>query len=123
IAQAKIRRHVDDLQAVRKLGDLGMGGAVRQPAKDDVDIVPVHLVRGDELGQIEAGEMWENLSEALPGMSLGDYRCDLDPGMQRGEPDHIGAGVAGGAEHRGSDWLCCSHDESLEDASPERGLA
>ena len=27
------------------LRDLAMGGAMRQPAEDDVDLVPIHLVR------------------------------------------------------------------------------
>ena len=82
-----------------------MGGAVRQPAKGDVDLVPVDLVGGDELGQVEAGKMREDLGEALAGVTLGDQRGDLKRRMQRGEPDQVGAGIAARAEHGGSDWF------------------
>ncbi len=53
--------------------------------------------------------MREDLREALPGMALGDQRGDLDGGMKRGKPDHVGAGIAGGAEHGGSDGLGLGH--------------
>ena len=78
IAQAEIGRHVDDLDALRELGDLGVRRAVRQAAEDDVDLVPVDLVGGDERRRIEAGEMREDLRQGLPGMALGDQRGDLD---------------------------------------------
>ena len=57
-----------------------MGGAVRQPAKGDIDFAPVDLVRGDERRQIEAGKMRKDLRQGLAGMALGDQRGDLDGG-------------------------------------------
>ena len=107
IAQSEIRRHVDDFDAFRELGDLAMSGAVRQPAEHDVDLAPVHLVGGDERRQIEARKMREDLRQRLAGMALGDQRGDLDRGVARGEPHHVGAGIAGGAEHRCSDGSSC----------------
>ena len=113
IAQAEVGGHVDDLDPLRKLGDLGMGGAVRQPAKDDIDIVPIDLVRGHELRQAEARQMRKHLCQRLPGVAFGDERRQGDVGMARGEPDQIGAGVAARAEHRGFDeFVVCHGDHS-----------
>ena len=86
-----------------------MRRAVRQPAKGDIDFAPVDLVGRDQRRQIEAGKMREDLRQGLPGMALGDQRGDLDGGMQRGKPDHVGAGIAGRAEHGGSDGLGLGH--------------
>ena len=61
-----------------QFADLAMGGAMRQPAKDDVDLAPVHLVRADQGRQIEARQMREDLREALTGMTLGDQRGELE---------------------------------------------
>ena len=48
IAQSEVRRHVDDFDIFRELGDLGVSGAVRQSAEHDVDLAPVHPIGGDE---------------------------------------------------------------------------
>ena len=100
IAQPEVGRHVDDLDAVGQLGDLAMSGAVRQRAEHDVDLAPINLVGGDEGGKIKARKMREDLGERLARMTLGNERFDLDVRMARGEPHHIRAGIARGAEHR-----------------------
>ncbi len=109
IAQAKIGGHVDDLDALGELGDFGVRRAMGQAAEDDVDVVPIHLVGSDKFWRIEAGKMREHLREGLPGMALGDQPGELKRRMQRGKPDHICAGIAGGAEHGGSNSLGVGH--------------
>ena len=109
IAQAKISRHVDDFDPLRKLGDLCMGGAVRQPAKDDIDIVPSDLVCGHELRQAEARQMRKHLCQRLPRVAFGDERRQGDVGVARGEPDEIGAGIAARAKYRGFDEFVFGH--------------
>ena len=91
-----------------------MRRAVREPAKDDVDRVPVGLLGAHKRRQSEAGKMREDLSEAHAGVALGDQRGDLNRGMQRREPDHVGAGVAGSAEHGGSDGFGLGHGGGLK---------
>ena len=114
IAQAKIGRHVDDLDALRELADLAMRRAMRKPAKDDVDLLPVGFLGTHKRGQSQACEMREDLGEDLAGMPLGDQRGDPNCGMQRREPDHVGAGIAGGAEHGGSDGFGVGHGGGLK---------
>ena len=72
--------------------------------------------------------MREDLRERLAGMGIGDQRGDLDAGMAGGEPDQVGAGIAGGAEHRGPDLGLCSHGRNFRTnarrvPSPDAGLA
>ncbi len=101
------------------LRDLGMGGAVRQPAEDDIDRrsnPPRSAVTS--VGRSRLARCGKHLRERLPGMALGDQRRKRDVGMTRGEPDQIGAGIAGGAEHRGSDGFV-SHGEAY--LSEDRG--
>ena len=62
-------------------------------------------IGGDERRQVEGRKMREDLRERLAGMALGDQRGEGDVGMAGGEPDQVGAGIAGGAEHRGPDFL------------------
>ena len=114
IAQAKVGRHVHDLHARRQLLDLAMGGAVRQAAKGDIDRVPVGLVGGDEVRQAKTAEMREDLRQRLPGMALRHEGNDLDVRMPGGEPDQVGAGIAGGAEHGGPDGVGSHGRDSLE---------
>ena len=55
--------------------------------------------------------MRETCASGLPGVTFGDQRGKGDVGVAGGESDQIGAGITGGAEHRGPDLLGC-HDEA-----------
>ena len=54
---------------------------MRQPAKGDIDLAPIHLIRADQGGKIEARKMREDLRQRLAGMALGDQRGDGNVGV------------------------------------------
>ena len=75
---------------------------MRQSAECDVDVIPIDLVGGDEVRQAKGAEMGEDFRERLAGMAFGDERGDLNMRVSGGEPNEIGAGIAGCAEHSGT---------------------
>jgi len=100
VPEPEVRTQVDDrLVAIQELVDAGGDGAMREGQEHRLGVVRhvvVHVqVPGREM-RVDAGD---GVALALPTDETGDHRM----GMQRQEPDQLGADVPGGADDRHAD--------------------
>mmetsp|Transcript_45096 Transcript_45096/g.141231 ORF Transcript_45096/g.141231 Transcript_45096/m.141231 type:complete len:353 (+) Transcript_45096:196-1254(+) len=95
VGEAEVRRQVDDLDVFRQLLDGLLRLGVRQAREDNVHVVVVHVVHGDEVRQrLLRRELREHRRERLPGLAVRRQRRDLHERVLQQDAHELRAGVA-----------------------------
>ena len=98
IGEPEIGREIEHAQMRRQRRDHLLRRAVRQAAEDEIELAPIDIGDGDEIGQDVAREMREDRADPLAGLAIGGQRDDRRIRMMREDAQQLGAGVAGCAQ-------------------------
>ena len=126
IGEPKIGREIEHTEMRRECRDHLLRRAMRQAAEDEIELAPIDIRDGDEIGEDMAREMRENRADPLAGLAIRGQRADRRIRVVRQDAQQLGAGVTGRAQDADPHLVRArSHEPLLSstNTSPEKERA